>query len=374
MKAPTFLALAAACLLATAWAAPQGTPEAPTAWEAPTLTFSAPSLGKVWAAVGPETQPSPLPLKAAALGSQPFGPVVVKAWSRALQIVRDPLAPLGERLQARLSLCLIAKSQGRDQDAWKHFQKLGDGPEEIARALPHMWPGVPFETSIGKGARLSLEPNTMLRPAFPLLPDDDAPNGTGPLRMTWKGGLKVQDQDLELRFTLQPEGLEMDLWNRGNDTLSIRTILPSPRNFECSYTYSDWEKTMDPHLGIAVQLPPDREDPWTLFSRLRPAFEAWPASPKQDAEWFEDRSMRLILGPGEPATPALATLAKVLRDLLSVPVEFGAMGDKTPPRCVIVDLGPQDAPSSETAPSGSPSPRQARMRRLLSSVELFLVP
>ncbi len=367
MKAPLILTFLACWLvLSPAQASQADTPKA----AAPKVSFSAPSLDKVWAAVGPETEPCPLPLQAAALDDAPYGPEVLQAWSAALSQVRAPQAPLQARLDAHLGLCLIAKAQGRDQDAWFHFQKLGDGPQQVARALPYLWPGVPFATPVGKGARIALQAGTLLKPIFPLLPEDGAQAPDGPPRLTWTGGLTVQDKPLDLRFTLQPEGIEMDLWNRGSEALSIKVILPSPRNFECSYTYSDWEKTKNAHLGIAVELPAKREDAWTLFSRLKPAFEAWPASPKADSAWFQDRSMRLILAPDEAPTPSLKTLAKVLRDLLEVPVGFGTQDQELPPRCVTIDLGPP--PSGEEL--GPPPARQARMRRLLSSVELFLLP
>ncbi|MDF1836232.1 MAG: hypothetical protein P1V35_00045 [Planctomycetota bacterium] len=374
MKAPFVLLLVATTFPAPAPAGPQKAASATPVLDAPRVTFTSPALGKVWAAAGPETKPAPMPLPATELASSPFGPIVLEAWAQALQAARNPQAPLGTLLQSRLKLCLIAKAQGRDQDAWTHFQKLADGPDHVVRALPYLWPGVPFDTSIGPGARLTLEPNTLLEPAFLLLPPDDETGVTGPLRMTWKGGLNVLSEPLELRITLQPEGLEMDLWNRGRAPLKVRAILPNPRNFESSYTYSDWEKTLDAHLGIAVVLPHDREDPWTLFTRLKPAFEAWPRSPRSGTPWFKDRSMRLILGRNEPPTPALNTLAKVLRDLLAIPVEFGVVDDETPSRCVLVDLGPLQPTPEAGGNRGASSPRQARMRRLLSSVELFLLP
>ncbi|MCP5022603.1 MAG: hypothetical protein GY930_12620 [bacterium] len=340
---------------------------------APKVSFSEPSLGKVWASVGPDTEPAPLPVKAPALDSAPFGSEVLQAWSAALSQVQASQAPLQARLEAHLSLCLIAKAQGRDQDAWFHLQKLGDGPQQVARALPYLWPGVPFDTPIGKGSRLTLPAGALLKPAFPLLPSDRHQGEEGPPRMTWTGGLTVQGKAMDLRFTLQPEGIELDLWNRASKPLSIKVILPSPRNFECSYTYSDWEKTLDAHLGIAIELPAGRENSWTLFSRLKPAFEAWPASPKAGAGWFKDRSMRLLLARDEPPTPALKTLAKVLRDLLGIPVDFGTQAQELPPRCVMVDLGP-DSTTAEGKESSPLPARQARMRRLLSSVELFLLP
>ncbi|MBL4771316.1 MAG: hypothetical protein JKY61_09275 [Planctomycetes bacterium] len=388
MIVPTFpilaiLALAAFCPPSPACSPFQETPsqgaQAKTL-EAPQVTFSSQALGKVWAAVGPETVPVPLPLPAQELNLEPYGRATLAAWAQALKTVGEPLTAIDARLQAHLSLCLIAQAQGRDQDAWKHFLRLADGPGHVACALPHLWPGVPFGTPIGPGARLTLTPNTLLRPAFPMMSPDgktDGAPGEGPLRMQWKQGLQVGDQPLELRFTLQPEGIEMDLWNRGSKTFPIRALLPSPRNYAHSYTYSDWEKVPEPEFGITVQLPPDREGAWTLFSRLKPAFEAWPRSPKPGARWFEDRSMRLILGPGESPTPALESLAKVLRDLLNMPVQFAAGPNGAPLRCVLVDLGPTGPtrdPKSAPARPGPLSDRHVRMRRLLSSVELFLLP
>ncbi len=370
MNAPPILTfLACWLILGPAQAMQTGVKPAP----APQVSFSEPSLGKVWASVGPDTEPAPLPVEALALDSAPFGSEVLQAWSAALSLVQAPKAPLQARLDAHLSLCLIAKAQGRDQDAWFHLQKLGDGPQQVARALPYLWPGVPFDTPIGRGSRLAIPAGALLKPAFPLLPEADQQGGQGPPRMTWTGGLTVQGKALDLRFTLQPEGIEMDLWNRASKPLSIKVILPSPRNFECSYTYSDWEKTLDAHLGITIELPAGREDAWTLFSRLKPAFEAWPASPKAGAGWFKDRSMRLLLAHDETPTPALKTLAQVLRGLLDIPVGFGTLEQELPSRCVVVDLGPGSA-AAEGKESAPPAARQTRMRRLLSSVELFLLP
>lgn len=374
MKVPFALALAALCSPIPALAGPQDASPPAGSLDAPRVTFTSATLGKVWAAVGPETKPAALPVPAIALSTAPYGSVVLEAWASALTVARNAQAPLGDRLEARLKLCLIAKAQARHQDAWGHFQKLADGPGQVVRALPYLWPGVPFDTPIGAGGRLRLTSDALLQPAFLLLPPDGAPPSEAPPRMTWKGGLHVEGQALELRITLQPEGLEMDLWNRGQAPLQIRAILPTPRNFESSYTYSDWEKTVDAHLGIPVPLPNGREGPWTLFTRLKPAYEAWPRSPKSGAAWFHDRKMRLILARDEQPTAALNTLAKVLRDLLGIPVDFAAIDDKAPPRSVIVDLGPKSPESEVAPPPGTPSPRQARMRRLLSSVELFLLP
>ncbi len=370
MKAPIILILLACCLSEGSAQALQKEAKPSLA---PKVSFSDPSLDKIWASVGPETQPVPMPLDASELDAAPFGHGVLQAWAIALGRVQDAEAPLQARLDAHLHLCLISKAQGRDQDAWFHFQKLGDGPQQVARALPYLWPGVPFSTAVGPGSRLNLVAGTMLKPIFPLLPDDGQLRPEGPPRMTWTGGLTVQGKPLDLRFTLQAEGIEMDLWNRSTEALSIKVVLPSPRNFECSYTYSDWEKTLDAHLGINVQLPAGREDAWTLFSRLKPAFEAWPASPKAGSAWFKDRSIRLVLVSGEAPSPELKTLAKVLRSLLAVPVDFGTHDQESPARCVIVDLGPGIDPKDGADSAPLPA-RQARMRRLISSVELFLLP
>ncbi|MCA9001106.1 MAG: hypothetical protein KDB61_04220 [Planctomycetes bacterium] len=347
---------------------------APQELEAPKVTFSAPGLGKVWAAVGPTTVPDALPVEAQELSETPFGKPVLVAWSRAMAQVGEPETALEDRVRARLTLCLIAKAQGRDQDAWHHFERLGDGPGAVARALPHLWPGVPFQVNPGPGGRLQLPANVALQPAFHLLPEDEGRAGTGPQSMTWTGGLRVGSEALDLRSTLQPEGLEMDLWNRGAAACNLRVTLPTPRNFEAAYTYSDWEQTEDAQAGISIQLPAQREEPWTLFCRLKPAFEAWPGLPKNRSDWFQDRELRLVLDKDEVPSEDMQALAQALSDRLQIPVGFADSQDPPELRSVTIDMGSGVENSPSEPQRKAPSPRQARVRRLLSSVEEFLLP
>lgn len=314
--------------------------------------------------------PWPASLSAKELMAQPYGDGVLAVWKAALQVAiqtpeeEESPEARAQRSSARLQLCLIAKAHDRHQDAWHHFRALLASPNHAARALPYLWPGVPFDTEWSTPATIALPAQALLSPAFPPQPELDEPMLPGPQRMHWKGALTIGGHPLDLRATLQSTGYELDLvqGSPANPELSVTVVLPKPRNFRRDLVYSDWVREDDANQPVTVALPAGRKDAWTLFERLKPDFEAWPAHPSRTSPWRNQRRLELELTA--PQTDQIAwqpaALAQHLSALLELPVEVVASLDPVPARTTRVRIDP--------GPGGLD-----RVRRLLSSVEAFLL-
>lgn len=314
--------------------------------------------------------PWPQALSVQELAAQPYGDGVLSVWKTALQVaVQTPSEEespeaRAQRSNARLQLCLIAKAHDRHQDAWRHFRALLASPTHASRALPYLWPGVPFDTEWSTPTTLALPAQATLSPAFPPQPELDEPMLPGPQRMHCKGALTVGGNPLDLRATLQSTGYELDLvqGSPANPELAVTVVLPKPRNFRRDLVYSDWVREDDTDQPVTVALPAGREDAWTLFERLKPDFEAWPAHPSRTSPWRKQRRVELELTAplGDQNAWQPTALAQHLSALLELPVEVVASPDPVPARTTRVRLDPGAAGLD-------------RVRRLLSSVEAFLL-
>ncbi len=348
---------------------------------APTLTGPKIDLGhspedRVLALVDVQAQAAPWPqaLDPAALRTSPYGDRVLSVWKSALLLsVPSPPteasglggAPSLERSVARLQLCLIAKAQDRHHDAWRHFRALIASPPHAARALPYLWPGIPFGTKWERPSDIRLPMGVTLAPSFPPQPEWDEPMPPGPQRMHWHRALTVGGHPLDLRATLQSTGYEIDLVQGApdNPALPLTVVMPKPRNFRRDLVYSDWERTDDADEPVAVTLPAQRKDAWTIFERLKPDFEAWPGHPHRQSPWRQDRKLQLIV-PSATEEASIAwnpqALAQHLTDLLELPVHVSGEPSEAPERTTQVHL------AAGTEGLG-------RVRLLLSSVEEFLL-
>ncbi|MEZ6017881.1 MAG: hypothetical protein R3F49_22440, partial [Planctomycetota bacterium] len=134
------------------------------------LTLPEDPHGRVFAALGPDTQPAPASLRAlAALApGAAWSDTSLAAWGDSLQRVTR-----GEGTADDLTtLALLATAQRRADDAWRWLARHGAGaPEPIAGALAYLLPGVPVGTPIGAGGRPGPLPNgALLRPLAPPRP------------------------------------------------------------------------------------------------------------------------------------------------------------------------------------------------------------
>ncbi|HPF15638.1 MAG TPA: hypothetical protein PLJ12_15345, partial [Planctomycetota bacterium] len=317
---------------------------------------------KAWALVGPETVPVPWPkgLPTESLRSAPEGPEALAAWHAALGQLLGKEATLEQRADARLVLCLIAQAQARHQDAWQHLIRLTDHPGHTLRAVPYLWPGVPLGTQIGAGGRVSVPAGTLFTPAFPPQPPagQERPLDAGPQTMAWLGLLEVGGQRLDLRATLPNTGLELELTRPSQAVLHLLVCMPAIRNYERDLVYSDWDRMNDSDAPVDVVLPADRATPWTLFARLRPNFEPWPASPAPGSLWRRDRSLALVVPAGSEVDASTQALAGHLAAILDLPVACTTADQPLAARTTAIDLG--QGPE-----------RTQRIRRLLSAVEGF---
>ncbi|MEZ6018600.1 MAG: hypothetical protein R3F17_00435 [Planctomycetota bacterium] len=338
---------------------PQDPAPAPAATaEAPAVDLGRPACNRIWSLVAPDCAPAPWPadLPRQELDREPFAAPVLDAWAAALARLTAPDSAPEARSAARLSLSLIAKAQGRYQDAWQHWRALADTPAAAVRALPYLWPGIAFQNDGLAGARVELAAGQVLAPAFPPLPLDGEAPDRGPLVLHFKEHLRYAGAALDLRLTLTNQGIELDLFAPGGEALSVPVTLPVPRDAALDLLYNDWERVEEGVMPVVVALPADRTSPWTVFLRLRGEFEPWPGLPRGGAAWARGRRLHLVTGDEAQGRVLAAHLGR----LLGMDISAGPAPDPQPERTTLIPL-----------PAGVEG--VARLRRLLSGAETWLI-
>ncbi|MEM9803437.1 MAG: hypothetical protein AAGA20_24175, partial [Planctomycetota bacterium] len=250
--------------------------------DGPWLELPDDPLGRLWASVGRATEPwSPPDADSDGLWMR---------WSRALAALDEP----AERRGALHDLAEIALQDGRIEDAYRWVLAFGaDDPEALAGAVPRLFPGVDAGVHLGPGGRAAgLSDGATLRPQLPPRSSDALPDAIDPRRATARG-LVVGEATIDMELRVDGSGIVCELAHASGGAAELELYLPAPDGFRLSSAYIDWE-IQDPPEGsdpetidwrdvpLRLVLEP-REDPLTVFARIRRAPFRFPTPPDRSA-------------------------------------------------------------------------------------------
>jgi hypothetical protein len=215
-------------------------------------------------------------------------------WRRWVELVRDEAGARAPDPARRAQLALLARSQGRDTDAWRHLRACGED-EVVLDLLPAFVPGVPREL-LGEAA---LPDGVRLRPALPPSTDDAGETLTTLAgRSTLASEVRVGEATLSFELAVQGDGVQVDLVHRSGPLVRVSVLLPAPRGVEIALTYADWEKLPDPKAWIEVELSAE-EPEHTLWGRFLPREDRWPMPLPAETAGTAMRAP-LAIAPGAP--------------------------------------------------------------------------
>lgn len=306
------------CLLLLAPGAQGAQAQAPT--QARPLLPEGPAA-RALAGVGRGTQPHGLALASEHLPGllahpDPWSlPATWEHWARWVEAEAELGEPDPSR---RAALCLLARAQGRDEDAWAHLAAAGGDPAWVASALPYLWPGIAFDLPAAAGGRPApLPAGARLAPALP--PGAaEVLRGRAPRAELALRGLQVGGGRIDLRLVLEPVGVELELRHAGGADVEVEVLLPIPPGFEAWVDYVDWLRQDEPGAPRRLTVGAGDEEPRQLFARLRPRPEPLPASPR--AALPAGLALGgLRLAAREEEREALAAAAAALGRLAGVP-------------------------------------------------------
>jgi len=324
---------------------------------APQLVLPDGAAAKAWAQVSADTPPAALDWGAAGaptLASWEAG-ATWSAWSQALaSAAREP-----NDVTARARLCLLAKSQGRDQDAWRHFAALVAEPSHAAAAASYLFPGVPLDSELQAGGLPPALPDgTILTPSVPPLAAD-APSPLV-LRSMHFDGVRVGEATLGLDLEVSNSGVEVTVRHLSGGAALVGVLMPRVEGFPFYVEYIDWMRQDELGEPLVIEVQPGDEE-HAFFARFREERatvptripEHLPATIVRGGLWFD------FEGSDQP--PAFfAQLQQAFAQLLDVRVELhsAATGTRIGGQIIRVPSGPE---------------RAARLRYLAASVERFVL-
>jgi hypothetical protein len=238
--------------------------------------------GRAWASVGPETEPISLAtelLEAEPWLREPQNAEPALVWSRWGQWVAAERERELTDPRERCALLLLASSDQRWSDAWSHFARLGAAPQWAAAALPHLFLGLPIEHPTTAGGQPGpMADGVLLSPAPPPAPPG-VPRGSLVLRQSSFPGLRIGAAIVDMRITLEPSGVQVDLTHVGGGPAHVRVLLPEPEGYEIRVEYIDWMREDVRRGPLELELLPG-SDQHSLFGRFSERRERLPAMPR----------------------------------------------------------------------------------------------
>ena len=305
------------------------------------------SVGRLWASVGPETEPWPFvrsPKSSIAGGkTTPW-----TAWADALLASKSADADAAREGRARLLRFACADGRSRDAFAWLEALGAGD-PEGIAGSLPYLFPGLPFHTELGNAGRPPVLPaGTHLRPLCPPS-SEDAPGNYIAWREAVARQITIGKTTFDLKLKIDGSGVVLDFENvRGGATTALVT-LPVPSGWRMKSLFVDWSKRelpdgADPDTldwsTIAIEIPIEpRDSTFSIFGRVAPLEVNLPSGPAPTAglpSALDEAGITLLTLPGDERP--WASIANAWSRVLDVPIEPHSLGPAERPPSSSIEL------------------------------------
>ena len=318
--------LLAALLLAHA------SPQAPAQ-----VTLCESPAARAWAGVGPETVPVDLDELLFAEDPWLLDPSradPAQVWERWGTWLGAEGRSESADPRRRAGLCLLAVHHRRWEDAWAHFARLGAAPPWAAAVVPALVPGVPID-QLGAAADpgRSLPEGLVLRPAVPPRPADDPPTSLRPREM-WARQLRIGGAVLDTKVSIEPSGLEVDLWHLSGEAVEVAVLLPEPPGQEIRVEYIDWMRQDERRVPLRLELVPGSEE-HNLFGRFSPRRAPLPALPEGALPaGIAGGGLWISLPASDELERTAAPVARALSRLFDVPGGTLAHGMPLPPGSV----------------------------------------
>lgn len=194
-------------------------------------------------------------------------------------------------------------------------------------------------------------------------PAAERPLGTGRLqRREMKVlGLRIGAAQVDMKVSIEPEGVQVDFENVRGSPARCRVVLPEPLDFELASSYLDWERLEQARAPIEVALTPDAP-PVSLYGRLAPRFVRWPsARPTSLEERTRRHGFVLVCAPNAGSRARVCGFAAALGELTAHSAT-----------CEVLAPGALAANPLATRIDFSPAPdAERKFRALVSSAETW---
>jgi len=312
--------------------------EAAAGDEAPGILLPESRAARAWAAADASTSPATIPTDLLGLGEEPWRqPACWRMWGELVSAERA--APRADA-QRRAMLCLLARRQGRNLDAWAHFSALTASPEWAAAVLPHLIPGIPAGAAVETGGLPAALPNgVILRPIPPPAAD---PTRLFQPRTAEVRGLRIGAGEIRMTVKFESSGIEIEIQHTGGEPVEVSIVLPEPEGLEMNIEYTNWAREEDVGMPRALTIGPG-EEPLSLYGRFGLREATVPTGRLERMPDTLSRDGLFIEGPvGSAQDPVLDAAATTLADLLDLPVSVRDADNSVAldgPSGVVVRLG-----------------------------------
>jgi hypothetical protein len=306
------------------------------AFDERTIRLPPSPVGAAWEAVGPETLP-----RAGLAADWPAwserGPAAWGAsepWRRWVALLCAEASAARADPARRAALAVLARRQGRYQDAWTHASACAESPEVLAALVPRLALGLDASAPLGAGATiLALPDGVRLAPA---LPPEDPALGAGIRALIGQrlevAALAVGSAQIALTLEVEPDGLSIDLRHLSGGSARVQLELPLPAQVAFEAVYADWERSEESERVLTFTL--DAEEPeHSAWARFAPLAHGWPTArppaTEAGAPHLTALASWVVLQEAGPALPHLVELSRTLEALFGCPCAF-ACGSQPP--------------------------------------------
>jgi hypothetical protein len=332
---------------------------------APGITLPEGPASKILAQVTSSQLPAGLP-KSAAAWFEPDCWSRTETWTTWAALVTAEAKEPGLDPSRRAQLALLARAQGRGQDAWQHLIALDGKPAWIAAVAPRLFPGIPLDVPLGPGGRpKSIPSGTILRPLLPPR-SPEAPAWRIEWRDATYGLLPIDGSEVDFAMMLEGTGVQAEFSHRSGPVVELGILLPEPEAHQIRVEYINWSRQDQLHVPLLVTISAEDEEPQALYGRIRalPAQFPTPLAGHVPTH-LSLGGLWLDLPLDDPDREWLAPLTEILSDLVGAPVRLGRP-----------DPGAADAlPVTGTVVRLTEGPgRAAVLRYLVSTIETLRLP
>ncbi|MBI5432410.1 MAG: hypothetical protein HZA52_06250, partial [Planctomycetes bacterium] len=234
-------------------------------------------------------------------------------------------------------LALVARLQGRDDDAWDHFASLAEHPEHAAALLPLFLPGVAPAELVAlapQGGQRGpcvppLADGVVLRPAAPP-PSTRAADVRLGYPTIERRSMRVDELTIgaarvRLTVALESDGVQVDVAHLGGGPAKLRVLLPELPDFEIYVQYDDWVRQDGVGSALEIELAPG-DEPHSLFGRFQPRRVAWPTElPTRASHALANDGLVIALSADDPRLALVRAASDGLARLIEAPCRVEAL-------------------------------------------------